>query len=134
MTETSEKKFAQLQFRLGSLLTKLQKSFDTKPVPLPELKDRIAFSFSDLQESIDPCESSSSVIKALRNTNYCTIANYTVVECLVNEFELTEMVDELESYDRERRIYYETIKLEDFVQEAKESIGQNRNVSFRIFP
>lgn len=123
-----EQKFDQMRMNFGRFLKKLCESLASKPVSMADLKDQIAFSFCDLEEHIEYCSSITDVIKVLQKSNYCSFANSSIVEWLIQNFELLDLQQDWSVYCRQRDEYYKTIKLEEFVQEAHESIGRNKKV------
>ncbi len=130
----AEQKFDRLRMRFGSIIKKLCVNLTSKPVPLRDLKDQLIFSFPHLEECVEPCSSIAEVMKVLLKSNYCSFANCLIVECLLQEFELQNIENDLTCYCRERDRCYETIMMEDFVQEAQECIERNSKVtSYFVF-
>ena len=132
LTLDAEQKFDNMRMKFGCIIQRLSKSLTCKQVSIVDLKDQLIFSFCDLEEPIEGCSSISEVLRVLRKSNYCSFANCLIVEFLVREFELEDVGKDLAAYCNEREAYYETIMLEDFVQEAHESIGRNKKVMIII--
>lgn len=109
-------------------MLRLCNSLTSKPVPVPDLKDQLIFSFCDLEDDIEPCTNVNDVMKVLRRSSYCSFSNCFIVQDLAQQFSLHDVEEDLREYLMERSEYYRTIMLEDFVQEAQESIGRNRKV------
>ena len=113
-------------------MLRLCNSLTSKPVSVQDLKDQLIFSFCDLEDDIEPCTSVNDVMKVLRRSSYCSFSNCFIVQDLAQLYSLQDVEEDLREYLIERSEYYRTIMLEDFVQEAQESIGRNRKV-YTIF-
>ena len=120
--------FDSMRMKFGFLLNKVCKSLSSKPLAIQDLKDQIVFSFCDLEGPIDSCLSVADVMRVLRKSDYCSFANCSIVDSLVQQFELQDVESDLVRYYNERDEYYKKILLEDFVLEAQEHIGRNRKV------
>ena len=130
-TTQAEHKFDLMRQRFGNLLRKVQEALKSKPVSLKDLKDQLIFSFLDLEEMIEPCQSVDEVIRELRKNNYCSFTNYSIAEGLADVFNLHDVLEEITKYTYEKEEYFKSILVEDFVKaglEAHKSSGCNSKV------